>query len=499
MGIKVKVKLAVALVASISVVTGSRTRYLNDHTNRTIPHQGCLRLLENRIPIQSKLVGEDYEKESRSSYMVKSQAGPTAAKCVNGKAGGYNCKNVDLLSVVSLNVLNFNGGSEYGNDIWGWAKNGREFAMMGIKSGTVFVEVTDPYKPVIVGKLPTHTSSSDWRDIKTIGSYACIVSEASGHGMQIFDLSRLLNASPKTVFSETRYYNGFGNAHNIFINEDTSFAYAVGSNKCFGGLHIINLKNPLSPKQVGCFSSDYYSHDVQCVVYNGPHKLYKGKEICFASNEDTVTIIDVDNKNNIRQLSKKSYQYGYTHQGWLTEDHSYFVFNDEADEYYYSYKTRTHVLDIRNLENPKYIGYHNGRTHAIDHNLYVKGNLIHQANYRAGYNVLEIKDASKAQFQEKGYFDIFPSSDSSNFNGAWSTYPYFPSGNVIVSGIEQGLFVLSYKGVQSNTCAAKSLQLCFRKGCVWRNKKCGECSSINGEKPCRNNGCVWMKKKLQYV
>lgn len=223
------------------------------------------------------------------------------------------------------------------------------------------------------------------------------------------------------------------------------------------------------------------SKDVQCVVYNGPDNAYKGREICFASNTNKVTILDVQNKSDIRPLGAQSYSnFSYTHQGWLTEDHATFVFGDELDEMTKGFNTRTHVIDIKVLGNPIYKGFHDGRSKAIDHNLYIKGNFVHQANYRAGYNLLEIVDAAEARFNEKGYFDIYPPSDSRHFNGAWSTYPYFPSGNVIVSGLEQGLFVLDPKLDQyskSDQCvglekkACRSLKQDKKRVCVYNMKK----------------------------
>ena len=88
------------------------------------------------------------------------------------------------------------------------------------------------------------------------------------------------------------------------------------------------------------------------------------------------------------------------------------------------------------------MGYHAGRTDAVDHNLYVLGDRIYQANYAAGFNLLRVVDPAAARFEEAGFFDLLPESDGPQFNGAWSVYPYLPSGNVLVSGIEEGLFVL---------------------------------------------------------
>jgi len=437
--------LAVGLLLTIpnpavsSVFSGPVIDSDLDPNDENVPHQGCLLFLKEDHTPQEPLVGKSFEAITTSGYKVEDEAGPTAASCTNGQAGGYPCNNIDLMSMMSLSSLGEPGDAA--NDIWGWThlESGREFALIGLKAGTAFVEITDPYNPVLVGKLPAHNGiSSFWRDIKTYQNHAYIVSEAST-GMQIFALDRLLNAEPSTTFNEDAHYNGFTNAHNIFINEDTATAYVVGSNTCSGGLHILDLTRPLEPSFESCFSADGYTHDVQCVIYSGPDSVYNGKEICMASNENSVTIFD---KTTATQLSRTSYTSYYTHQGWLTEDHKFFIFNDELDEFRTNVKTRSHVLDVTNLSNPVYVGYHVGRTNAIDHNNYVLNDQVYQANYRAGLNILKIVDPSNVLFEEEAFFDIYPSSDSNSFNGAWSNYPYFPSGNIIVSGIEQGLFVL---------------------------------------------------------
>ncbi|MCA9939342.1 MAG: choice-of-anchor B family protein, partial [Anaerolineales bacterium] len=276
-------------------------------------------------------------------------------------------------------------------------------------------------------------------------NYAFIVSEASGHGMQVFDLTRLRNVpNPPVTFTEDAHYAGWSNAHNVVINEDTGFAYGVGSSACSGGLAMVNIQNPLNPTNAGCFSSDGYTHDAQCVIYQGPDAAYVGKEICFNSNEDTLTIVDVTNKAAPVQLSRNPYSGSrYTHQGWITDDHHYFLIDDELDEQTFGHNTRTRVFDISSLTAPTLVGYHDGVTPAIDHNMYVVGDYVFQANYRSGLRILDITDVGNANMTEEAFFDIYPSSDSPSFNGAWSVYPYFESGVVVVSGIEQGLFILA--------------------------------------------------------
>ncbi|MFI7573985.1 choice-of-anchor B family protein [Micromonospora sp. NPDC049497] len=371
-------------------------------------------------------------------------AAAAAATCTNGQAAGYPCRNVDLLSFLPLANM---GGSQ-ANDIWGWTDSttGREYALVGRRNGTSFVDVSNPTAPVYLGNLPAYQNrTAVWRDIKVYRNHAYVVADVTGHGMQVFDLTRLRGVtSPKTWTADV-HYNRFGNSHNIAINEATGYAYAVGSNTCNGGLHMVDIRTPRSPAYAGCVNNDGYTHDTQCVVYRGPDTAYTGREICVSSNEDTVTVVDVTTKSAPRQLARIGYSgRAYTHQGWFTEDQRYFLLDDELDESRRGVNTQTYLWDVTDLDAPRHIGTYSAPSgvKATDHNQYVKGNYSYQANYRAGLRILDVRNVASGQATEAGYFDVYPSSNSNSMNGAWSTYPYFPSGIVVVSGIEQGLFVL---------------------------------------------------------
>jgi choice-of-anchor B domain-containing protein len=362
--------------------------------------------------------------------------------CVGGLAGGYPCNEIDLMAHMPPSEI---GGGEM-SDIWGWTDplDGGEYAIIGRYAGTSFIDITDPVNPVYLGQLPTHTSSSVWRDIKVFNNYAFIVSEAGGHGMQVFDLTRLRNvaAAPET-FTEDGHFAGFGAAHNLVINESTGHAFAVGANTFSGGLHIVDINNPTNPTTIGSFAEDGYTHDAQVVTYTGPDAQHAGKEIAFACNESTVTIVDVTDPTDAVQLSSTGYSgSAYTHQGWLTEDHKYFLSNDELDEYYFGGNTKTHIWDVQNLDAPVHIGTYTGTNGAIDHNLYTHNGYCYQSNYRAGLRILDLENIASASLTEVAYFDVYPTSNSAAFNGTWSNYPYFASGNVIVSHIENGLYIL---------------------------------------------------------
>lgn len=411
----------------------------------------------NPEPISGLTADTDYEFYVRAYCGVgdtSAWAGPfsfstlveDSIPCVGGFAGIYPCSNYDLMGQLSIAELGGSGGVE-GSDIWGWTDplDDKEYAIICLTNATAFVDVSDPLNPRYLGSLATQTSANFWRDVKVYNNHAFIVADNVGsHGMQIFDLTLLRGVTSPQVFTNTAWYNGVGSAHNIAINEATGFAYIVGDNSSYsGGLHMVNIQNPIVPVLAGGFAADGYTHDVQVVVYNGPDVTYQGLEIAFASNEDTFTIIDVDDKTDPTQLSRTGYAgVNYTHQGWLTEDHRYYLMNDELDEQNVGHNTRTYMWDVQDLDAPIFMGYYEATTGSIDHNNYVKGDTLYQANYQAGLRVLDISDVANGNLNEVGFFDVYPGGDAAAFNGAWSNYPYFASGNIIISSIEDGLFIV---------------------------------------------------------
>jgi choice-of-anchor B domain-containing protein len=179
------------------------------------------------------------------------------------------------------------------------------------------------------------------------------------------------------------------------------------------------------------------------VLYQGPDVQFAGREICFSANETHVAIVDVTDKPAPVTLAEIDYaELGYVHQGWLAEDHRYFFLGDEFDEVDYGVPTRTHVFDFAQLTAPRYLYAYEAATRSADHNLYVMGNRVFQANYTAGLRILEFGDLAAAEIDEIAFFDTYPASDAVVFRGAWSVYPYLPSGTVLVSDTQSGLFIL---------------------------------------------------------
>lgn len=381
--------------------------------------------------------------------------------CVNGEAAGFECGEMDLVSFVPVADLGGGRGIDL-NDIWGWTdpETGHEWALVGRTDGTSFVDVTNPESPIVVANLPKTpgTNSAAWRDIKVYDNHAFIVADGAGqHGMQVFDLTLLrgldVSNGPVTV-EPTALYTDVANVHNIVVNEETGFAYAVGSNgggeTCGGGLHMIDISSPEEPTFSGCFADvstgrqkTGYSHDAQCIIYHGPDAEYQGREICLGANETALSIADVTDKDHPVAVSTATYpNVGYTHQGWFDEEHRYFYSNDELDEMQgLVERTRTLVWDLTDLDDPILVKEYMGSQPSIDHNLYIKGDLMYQSNYMSGLRVLDISD--RVNPVEVGYFDTVPHGDNSpGFGGSWSNYPFFESGTIIVTSMSEGLFVL---------------------------------------------------------
>lgn len=388
---------------------------------------------------------------------ISAQGSTTSTPCKGGKAGGFPCRELDLLARLKRDKIGASGAVV--NDLWGWTdrKTGTEWALVGHSSGTSFISLERPLKPEYVGILPktADANSSIWRDIKVYRDHAFIVSDGAGaHGMQVFDLTQLRDVDdPPETFSPTATYHRIHSAHNIVINEETGFAYSVGGSgggrTCGGGLHMIDISAPSDPEFAGCFAhkgtgraGSGYTHDAVCVVYRGPDGEHRGKEVCFGSNETRLSIVDVSDKDEPVALAAAAYpNVGYAHQGWLDDDHEYLYMNDEFDEFDNQISTRTLVWDIKDLDDPVVAEEFFHETEASDHNLYVAGDFMYQSNYMAGLRILSIADREDPV--EVAFLDTEPGgSNGPSMNGSWSNYPFFASGVIAVTSMGNGVFFL---------------------------------------------------------
>ncbi|MCA8960166.1 MAG: choice-of-anchor B family protein, partial [Planctomycetes bacterium] len=351
----------------------------------------------------------------------------------------FPSSDMTLLSWVTLTELGT--GLENANDCWGYVSgSGREYAIIGTSDGTTVVEVTTPADPVIVGTIGGVESL--WRDIKVYGNHAYSVTEGAG-GIQVIDLSGV-DAGNVTLVATIDASAAEPRTHNVAIDTESGFLYRCGGGTM--GLRIYDLADPTNPTFVGSWSNRYV-HDA-CVVTYPAGSAYAGQQIAFCCagfnggySQTGLTILDVTDKANVIELAHLEYPDAvYSHQAWPSGDLQYLYLNDELDEYSASTPTTTRIIDIADLASPFVAStYTNGST-AVDHNMYTLGNLIFASNYRSGLRVFDATDPLNPN--EIAYFDTYPTDDDPQFNGLWSVYPYLPSGTIVASDIEKGLFVL---------------------------------------------------------
>ncbi|MDG2054360.1 MAG: choice-of-anchor B family protein [Phycisphaerales bacterium] len=354
--------------------------------------------------------------------------------------GSFDSENVTLKSWITLADIQAAGFGTHSsaNDCWGYTSpSENKYAIMGLSDGTLFVNITNPTSPQIIEMIPS--CNSLWRDIKVYQDHAYMVSEC-GNGIQVVDMSSIDSGIVNLVGTTTT--GGTTATHNVAICVETGFLYRCGGSS--NGLRIYSLANPSSPAYIGDWTTRYV-HDAQIkVMETGP---YAGREMAFLCGgmnggfaQTGLTVLDVTDKANLVELAHYEYPTAaYSHQGWLSVDEQYFYLGDELDESDFGIATATHIIDVSDLTNPFQAGLIPNSSSAIDHNLYTKDNLIYEANYRSGLRVFDATDPLSPV--EVAYFDTYPGSDSAQFNGLWSSYPYFDNGLVIGSDLERGLFV----------------------------------------------------------
>lgn len=358
---------------------------------------------------------------------------------------------------------------------------------------------------IYLGRLPQFDAiGSQWREVRVVGDIVVIGSEAVKHGVQLFDMKKVLDLDPKNPKNFTQadlaghwglHTNGtnedgekldfwdylpVGRTHNIVVNKELKYAAAVGSvggNEtirvrdnlpCKGGLIFLDISDPSRVHSPGCASADGYVHDAECLVYRGPDKRYTGRDICYGYNEDTMTIYDVTDKkgNNTKIIARVDFPGAeYVHQGVVNDEdwQEYIFLDDEFDERdardgpssLGQGRPTTHIMDIRDLENPKWSGSYAGKYRGIDHNQYIVDGYLYQSNYGNGLNVLDVssvkKDPTGDSICQAGFFDIYPEDDEEEgggvvaFHGSWSSFAEFKSGFIMVHTIERGTFIVKMK------------------------------------------------------
>lgn len=382
------------------------------------------------------------------------------AACVDGlSAGVFPCRGIRLDGFLSLNSLQ--SGARSGSNLWGFydLDDRREYAVMGLNTGTAVVDVTDSTAPRVVGTVTGPTSS--WREVKVYqrwnpargrhDAWAYVISEAPTAGLQIIDLSNL----PASI-SHAVTFRGFDTAHTIFLaNVDPGSGasniadvapvlYIEGSNE---GFLALDISDPVAPRIAGRLINSYV-HDVWAGVFRGARAGRCGPghdpcEVVVDWGGDAVRFIDFTDKAAPIVLSALNYaELGYAHSGWISRDGNYLFSFDEGDELVRGGNSRVRVLDITDLAFPTLAAVWTSSTLAIEHNGYVVGDKLYVSHYERGVTLLDVSVPTAPR--ESAFFDTYPASDIARFHGAWGVYPFLPSGAILVSNIDGagGLFVL---------------------------------------------------------
>ncbi|MBL7994242.1 choice-of-anchor B family protein [bacterium] len=323
-------------------------------------------------------------------------------------------------------------GTNYAN-IWGYTDSlGREYALLGCNTGTAVIEITNPSIPVERAFIPGGTSS--WHEIQSWGKYAYVVSEAGGSGLQIIDMSQLpVTATLVNTWTTT----GYDHTHDIQIRD--GYAYLTGGNATpVGGIKILSLADPVNPVEVGSFNNEYI-HD--CYVRNDTiyaAAIFSGK----------VYVIDAKNKSNLQVVHSYTYPGAFTHNTALSDNGQILFTTDETS----SPAGSLRIWDISTLRdgianntNISQLGSYGSS--GIVHNVYAKGKYAYASYYTEGVRIFDVSNPSAPIVA--GHYDTYTPSNSAQFAGAWGVYPYFPSGNIAVSDISGGLYVLGFSGKET--------------------------------------------------
>jgi choice-of-anchor B domain-containing protein len=341
--------------------------------------------------------------------------------------------NMNLLGNWDDNSLPVFQGGQY-SDIWGYAANGREYAIMGSIAKVHFLDVTTTNPIVEVARFDGGNNSV-WRDFKTYQHYAYGVADQNGstEGLMIFDLSNL--PSSVTLVNQTTAF--FNRAHNIFVDTTTARMYVAGSSGSNGnpaGLVVLDLTNPASPVQLsspslpGGYVHDVYVRNDTAYCSHGTAGLYVYD---FANPASPVFLGSISNY----------VESGYNHSSWLTNDGSHMVFADETYGRGLKIATTSDLTNISVTDVFRSTLLAPAFTNSIAHNPFIKDDYVYISYYHDGVQVFDISDPNDVVLA--AYYDTYP--ENTNYNGwfgAWGVYPYLPSGRIIASDILHGLFVL---------------------------------------------------------
>lgn len=334
--------------------------------------------------------------------------------------------NVSLLYQWSDNTLPASFVGNTYNEVWGFVQGGREYAVIGTTMGTHIFDVTTPTASTLVVFIPGPTQGQQiiHRDYHDYNGYLYMVTD-EGWGvstLEIADLSFLPSSAPIVYSSNTL----FSISHNIFIDTAKARLYAC-SPDYITTLGVYDISTPANPVFLGTVNLPDFSHDI--FVRNDTAWINVGGS--------GLLIYDVSNVSSPQLIgSLTSYPHqGYNHSGWLNDDGSVYALADE------DHGLKVKVLNVSNLGNIQLHDTIGTEVHplSIPHNLIIKGDYLFVSYYYDGFYIWDISDPNNPVIT--GWYDTCTLPHQNDYEGAWGVYPLLPSGIVLVSDMQEGLFV----------------------------------------------------------
>lgn len=305
------------------------------------------------------------------------------------------------------------------NDVWGYTSpDGHEYALLGVQDGTAIIDISNPAAIREVSFIAS--TRSIWKDIKTLGHYAYVVNE-SGGGMQILDLSTL----PEKV-EVAATYTGFATSHNLWIDTERKLLFAEGNHA--EPVRIFSLENPLAPQKLSFLG-------VEC------HDIYAQNGVLYVSEggHGTIGIFNYDDPANPTLTQRfQIRRAGYVHNAWPTTDGRYLMTTEEN-----SGKTMK-MFDLSDLRSVQQVGEVIAPGE-LAHNVHIKGDYAFVSHYGSGLRVYDVSnpmDMTEVAFWQKG------ERSQSGFVSVWGAYPFFKSGKILASSIEEGLLVFEHESAR---------------------------------------------------
>ena len=302
--------------------------------------------------------------------------------------------------------------------------SGNEYALVGTFTGLSIVDVTNPANPVV--KFNITGNNSDWREVKTWQNYAYVTTEGCCNGLQILNLGYLPDSVPMKFYKgDGAINNQINTVHALHIED--GYCYLFGSNLFNGAALILDLANPWNPTYTG-HTPGTYIHD----GYVRNNKLY-GCHIY----DGYFSVMDVTNKSNPLLITSQNTPSMFTHNAWLNDAGNVLFTTDEVSD---SYVAAYDVSDLNNIIELDKIQTTPGSS-SIIHNTHTLNDYEIISWYKDGIAIVDVSRPDNMIIT--GTYDTYPQGSGNGYNGCWGVYPFLPSGNLVCSDIDNGLFVLT--------------------------------------------------------